>query len=88
MSRLYGSQERYEVQSLGVSQVIYEHLIDEGTSALAQRQELLAAIVGTFWWRECQFLFEYADILPGLGRTAPEMPARRPSATHKTGEEG
>lgn len=88
VSKLYGSQERYAVQSLGVSQVIYGHLIEEGTAGLAQRQEQLAAIVSTFWWRECQFLVEYGDVLPGLGRTAPDLPASCAPVTRKSGARG
>lgn len=88
VSRLYGSQERYEVQSLGVSQVIYEHLIAEGTAGLVQRQEQLAVILSTFWWRECELLSEYSDVLPGLGRSVPEISSVCPSAARKADLEG
>lgn len=74
VSRLYGDQEQYEIQSHGVSRVIYDHLLTEGTVGISRRQEQLAALVGTFWWRECELLAAYGKVLPRLGSEVPELP--------------
>lgn len=81
VSRLYANQGQYEVQTHGVVQVIYGHLLSEGTRGVTQRPEQLHSILSSFWWRECQLLATYADVLPQLASEVPEAPERCPPGT-------
>ncbi len=66
LSRVYESQDRYEMQARTVGQVIYTQIFHEGTDSVVAKGENLAAIIGTFLYRETQLIAHYDDVLAGV----------------------
>ncbi len=67
LSRLYARQRRYELQATGVGQVIYGELFRGGVEGVLENYANLAALIGTFSYREKELLERYDEMLASLG---------------------
>ena len=71
LSRLYARQERYESQAQSVGPILYGELFRGGVAGVLENHANLAALIGTFSYREQQQLERYDEVLASLGETAP-----------------
>ena len=73
LSRLYAQQDRYAEQTRSIAQILYSELYRGGPGAVVSNHRNLAAIIGTFRYRERQLLGVYDENLAAL---APSRGAR------------
>jgi len=66
LSKTYAAQERYEDQARMAGELIYAALLDRGMPGLLAGYRNLAAIIGTFAYREAQLIERYEETLTVL----------------------
>jgi hypothetical protein len=66
LAQIYEEQERYRRQSEQVGQLIYGQLFNHGFAGMIQNYANLSMILSTFWYRECQLLRRYDEVLGEL----------------------
>ncbi len=71
VSRVYSDQERYDTQSLAVSQIIYSELYTRGHEGFLENYANLASIIGTFAYRERQLVELYDATLSDITAATP-----------------
>jgi hypothetical protein len=90
IARVYEEQQEYRQQANQIGQLIYSQLFTEGFQGVVRNRNNLSTLIATFWYRECQLLHRYSEVLPqlstgpantaGMADTVPErcreVPAR------------
>jgi hypothetical protein len=80
LARIYEEQQEYRRQADQVGQLIYAQLFDRGFQGVVRNYGNLNTLIATFWYRECQLLHRYDEVIPQLWRDVPAelppMPAR------------
>ena len=75
LNRMYEQQQSYESQAETVGQILYQQLFTMGYEHVLRNYRHLSTIVGTFWYRECQLLASYDEVLADADSTsAPAQP--------------
>jgi len=69
VSKLYAMQEGYQKQSEMVGSVIYGGMFEKGSRGIVKNYENMAAIVGTFYWRERELLEAFDKTLDYLNKS-------------------
>ncbi|HEX8691960.1 MAG TPA: hypothetical protein VF746_06055 [Longimicrobium sp.] len=79
IARIYEEQRDYARQSEVVGGLIYTGLLNQGFGGMLRNYPNLNTIIGTFWYRECQLLRRYDEVLARLDgppADAPRLPER------------
>lgn len=75
LARIYEEQHEYRRQADQVGQLIYAQLLDQGFQGVVRNYGNLSTLIATFWYRECQLLHRYDEVIPQLTGDAPaELP--------------
>ena len=76
ISRMYDDQENYEHQARLVGGILYDAMFQSGLREVYHNYRNLFSIIGTFYYRECELLQRYEEVLPDLGAepTADALP--------------
>lgn len=78
LAQIYEFQEGYRRQSENVGQLIYAQLYAQGFDGVAANYANFTSILAAFWYRECQLLHRYDELLaqldPGAIPAAGEIP--------------
>ena len=67
LARVYELQQSYHRQTEQVGQLIYARLFAEGFEGMIRNYTNFNTILSGFWYRECQLLAGYHDVLSALG---------------------
>lgn len=68
ISKVYENQQRYETQSVMVATEVYSLMFNHGIEGIRKKYQNLANITGSFFYRECELVSAYAEVLPALRR--------------------
>lgn len=66
ISKVYAEQDRYELQTVGVSELVYRILLEQGPTGIVSRPMNHASILQSFAWRERGLLKTYDELLAEL----------------------
>jgi hypothetical protein len=79
LARMYDQQRRYATQAEQIGALIYGEIFARGTGGVIRNYANLNAIIGAFWYRECDLLLGYdralAELRGGAAETR-EVPQR------------
>ncbi|HEX5727511.1 MAG TPA: hypothetical protein VFX98_18710 [Longimicrobiaceae bacterium] len=66
LARIYEEQRDYQRQSEQVGSIIYGGIFNQGMGGVLRNYSNLSSIISSFWYRECQLLRSYDEVLPRL----------------------
>jgi len=69
LSRIYERQRNYEYQARQGGRLIYSKLFNEGHEGMLRNYANLSTMIAAFWYRECELLEHYREVLTQLSET-------------------
>ncbi len=66
LSRMYAQQDRYELQSRSVAQLLYSKLLEQGHEGVLDNAQNLGSLIATFAYRERELVAHYDTLLADL----------------------
>jgi hypothetical protein len=79
LARMYEQQRSYAAQSEQIGRLIYSEIFNRGTGGVTRNYVNLSSIISTFWFRECDLLAGYDQVLAKLPRAGSPSQGETPA---------